>query len=119
MSQAKVRSPGALEILERPRSGFVELRLGRASPVTAPKEVLTRAARDRCSWTRAEPRTLNSTRLSRPLLSPALMRDSGRGVLKEEAQHFSAGIRPARVGVGAGRTAAGPGVPGSVQNPLF
>ena len=47
------------------------------------------------------------------------MHDFGHGVLKEEAQHFSAGIRPARVGVGAGWTASRPRVPGSVQNPLL
>jgi hypothetical protein len=50
---------------------------------------------------------------------PVLMRDCGHGVLKEETQHFSAGIRPPRVGVGAGSTAPRPRVPRSVQDPLL
>jgi hypothetical protein len=74
---------------------------------------------DRCSLDVRYPRALNSTVLSRPHLQPALMHDCGDGVLKEEAQHFSAGIGPAWVSVGAGRTATGPRVPSSVQNPLF
>jgi hypothetical protein len=40
-------------------------------------------------------------------------------VLEEEADHFPRGIRPARIGVGAGGTASRPGVPGPVDRPLL
>ena len=45
----------------------------------------------------------------------------GEGVrtLQEETQHLACGVRPPRVGVGAGRAAARPGVPGSVHGPLL
>src|SRR3954453_13497862 len=50
-----------------------------------------------------------------------LVQRSGRRVclLQEEPEHLAAGIRPARVGVGAGRAPTGPGVAGSVKHPLL
>jgi hypothetical protein len=44
--------------------------------------------------------------------------DPGR-MLKEEADHFPAGIRSACIGVRALRTAAGPGMVGALQDPLL
>lgn len=46
-------------------------------------------------------------------------RGPGMRVLQEEAQHLACGVGPAPVGVGAGRAAAEPGVPGTVQDPLL
>src|SRR3954447_20939100 len=40
-------------------------------------------------------------------------------VIGEEAQHFARGIRSARIGVGAGRAAARPGVTGSLDRPML
>jgi len=40
-------------------------------------------------------------------------------MLEEEAQHLPCGIRPARIGVGAGGTAARPGVAGAVNIPML
>ena len=61
---------------------------------------------------------------ARRLLRPRLLqlgRLPGRGmrVLEEEAEHLPGGVRPARVGIGAGRAAARPGVPGAVDRPLL
>jgi hypothetical protein len=40
-------------------------------------------------------------------------------VLQEEPQHFPAGVRAGFAGEAAGFAAAGPGVAGAVQDPLF
>src|SRR3954453_5233638 len=50
-----------------------------------------------------------------------LVQRSGRRVflLQEERQHLAAGVRPARIGVGAGLAPTGPGVAGSVKHPLL
>ena len=40
-------------------------------------------------------------------------------MLEEEAQHFPRRVRPSRIGVGAGRTAAQPRVAGTMNVPVF
>src|SRR6202035_1940469 len=40
-------------------------------------------------------------------------------MLKEETQHFPRRVRPSRIGVGAGGTAARPRVAGTVNIPMF
>ena len=40
-------------------------------------------------------------------------------MLKEEAQHFPCRVRSSRIGVGAGGTAARPGVAGTMNVPVF
>jgi hypothetical protein len=45
--------------------------------------------------------------------------ESGMRVLQEETQHLACGVGPVRVGVGAGRAAAEPGVPRTVYGPLL
>src|SRR5690348_12229789 len=41
------------------------------------------------------------------------------GVLAEETDEFGAGVRPARVGIGAVRGATGPGMPAVVDGPAL
>src|ERR1700688_2619828 len=40
-------------------------------------------------------------------------------MLEEETQHFPRRVRPSRIGVGAGGTAARPGVAGTMNVPVF
>lgn len=40
-------------------------------------------------------------------------------MLEEEPHHLATGVGPAWLGMRSGRTAAGPGVAGSVENPLL
>ncbi len=60
--------------------------------------------------------------LLRPALTSGLASGGavrGMGVVEEEAQHLPRRVGPARVGVGAARAAAGPGVAAAVHHPLL